>query len=169
MKTVPILNAKIGGTNFSGLDLTGYNVKKTRSFMLFIDDPELLERWREDGVKIYEGKTGRCFTVIHLPDNDEICQVRTRFRGEEPEILDPLMYPLLDICKISRAELTINEYHWSAFGKSGVKLYLANGTFTINKRLNASAVFAFFSRRKKAIDNYGTFTIKEAKLQKEDN
>lgn len=155
MKTVPILNAKIGGTNFSGLDFTGYNNKKIRSFMLFIDDPELLERWREEGVKIYEGKNRRCFTAVDLPVNDESCQIRTRFRGEEPEILNSLMYPLLDICTISRAELTINEYHWSAFGRSGVKLYLANGTFTINKRLDASDVIVYFSRYKKAIDNLG--------------
>ena len=161
MKTTPVLNAKVGGTNFSGLDLTGYNINKTRSFMLFIDDPELLERWRKDGVKINEGKKGRCFTVVNLPDNDEICQVQTKFRGEKSEILDPLMYSLLDICKISRAELIINEYHWSAFGRSGVKLYLVNGTFTINKQVNASDVFAFFSKRKRAINNYGTFTIKE--------
>ena len=157
MKITPILNAKIGETNFSGLDLSGYNVKMTRSFMLFIDDPELLERWREAGVKIYEGKNGRCFTVVNLPDNDETCRVQTKFRGEEPEILDPISYTLLDICKISRAELIINEYHWSSHGRTGVKLYLVKGTFTINKQVNASDVFGFFNRRKKAIDAYGTF------------
>lgn len=166
MKTTPVLNAKIGGTNFSGFDLTGRNVKKTRSFMLFIDDPELLERWGEDKVKIYKGRSGRCFTIVNLPDNDEKCQIKIKFRGEEPEILDPLMYPLLDICKISRAELTINEYHWSVYGRSGVKLYLANGTFTINKRVNACDVFAFFDRRKKAINNYGDFTIKDINADK---
>lgn len=155
MKTTPILNAKIGGTNFAGLDVTGYNVWKTRSFFLFVDDPELLERWRKEGVKIHEGKNGRCFAAVHLPDNDEICQIRTKFRGEvTTEILDPVSYSLLDICEISRAELAINEYHWSALGRSGVRLYLVNGTFTINKRLNASDVFAFFNKRKRAINNY---------------
>lgn len=161
MKTTSILNAKIGATNFSGFDWTGWNIKKTRSFMLFVDDTELLERWRNDGVKIYEGQKKRYFTVVNLPNNDEICQVRTKFRGEELKNLDPLSYSLLDICKISRAELVINEYHWSVQGRSGVKLYLVNGTFTINKQLNASDVFAFFNRRKKAIENYGTFAIKE--------
>ena len=161
MKRTPILNAKIGETNFSGLDFTGYNIYCTRSFMLFVDDPELLERWREEGVEIYEGANSRWWTVIHLPDNDEICRVQTKFRGEEPEILDPISYQLLDICKISRAELVINEYHWSSHGRTGVKLYLVKGTFTINQQVNASDVFGFFNRRKKAIDKYGKFTIKE--------
>lgn len=161
MKTTPVLNAKIGGTNFAGLDLTGYNINKTRSFMLFIDDPELLERWKKDGVKIYDGQKKRYFTCIHIHDNDDKCQIRTRIRGEEPKSLDPLMYPLLDICKISRAELLIHEYHWSVNNRSGVKLYLVNGTFTLNKKVDIGSVFAFLNRRKKAIENYGTFAIKE--------
>lgn len=159
MKKTPILNAKIGGTNFSGLDFTGYNIKHDRSFMLFIDDPELLERWISEGVKIYEGPNHRHFTKVTLIDNDDKCRIKTRIRGEEPKTLDPIMYPMLDICTISRAELVLHEYHWSVCGKSGVKLYLSSGTFTINKSTNTSDVFAYFQRRKKAIDNYGKFNV----------
>lgn len=159
MKTTPILNTKIGGTNFSGLDLTGYNIRKTRSFMLFIDDPELLERWVSEGVKIYEGQTGKHFTVVNLPDDDGKCWIRTRFRGEDSKLLDPLMYPLLDVSHISKADLLIHEYNWSVYDRSGVKLYLVNGTFYLNKKTDTSKIIAFFQRRKKAIDNYGKFNV----------
>lgn len=159
MKKTPILNAKIGGTNFSGLDFTGYNIYHARSFMLFVDDPELLERWRKEGVSIHVGPKNRHFTKVTLIDNDDKCQIKTRIRGEEPKTLDPIMYPMLDICTISRAELVLNEYHWSAYGKSGVKLYLASGTFTINKKTDTSNIFAYFQRRKKAIDKYSKFNV----------
>lgn len=152
MKTTQILNAKIGETNFSGLDLTGYNIKHDRSFMLFIDDNKLLERWVSEGVKIYEGQNNKHFTVVKLL-NDDKCRIKTQIRSDEPKILDPTMYPLLDICKISRADLLLQ------YGKSGVKLYLISGTFTINKSTNTNNVFAFFQRRKKAIDNYGKFNV----------
>lgn len=161
MTNVAVLNAKIGKTNFSGLDLTGFNITNARSFMLFVDDPELLEQWREEKVKIFEGENGQCFTIIYLPDTSEMCRIQTKFRGKEPKTLDPLSYQLLDICKISRAELVINEYHWSVHDRSGVKLYLVDGTFTINKQVNTSDVFEFFNRRKKvilkniSINNYG--------------
>lgn len=159
MKTTSILNAKIGGTNFSGLDLTGYNIHHARSFMLFIDDPELLERWEKEGVKIYDGPNNRRFTNVTLIDNDDKCRIKTRIRGEEPKALDPFMYPLLDICKISRAELVLHEYHWGCSRRSGVKLYLASGTFTLNKSVDTNDVFTFFQRRKKAVDNYGKFNV----------
>lgn len=159
MKTTPILNAKIGGTNFSGLDLTGYNVKRTRSFMVFIDDSELLERWVAEGVKIHEGQNNKHFTVVNLPDDDSKCWIRTKFRREDFKLIDPLMYPLLDISHISKADLLIHEYHWSVHGMSGVKLYLVNGTFHLNKKTDTSKIIAFFQRRKKAIDNYAKFNV----------
>lgn len=159
MKTTPIFNVKLGGTNFSGLDLTGYNVRKTRSFMLFIDDSELLERWVSEGVKIYEGLNNKHFTTVNLPDDDGKCWIRTKFRGEDSKLIDPLMYPLLDISHISKADLLIREYNWSVNGRSGVKLYLVNGTFYLNKKTDTSKIIAYFQRRKKAIENYGNFKI----------
>lgn len=159
MKKTSISNAKIGGTNFSGLDFTGYNVHHDRSFMLFIDDPELLERWQKEGVKIYEGPKNRHFTKVTIIDKEDKCQIKTQIRGEEPKSLDPIMYPILDICTISKADLVLYEYHWSACGKSGVKLYLSSGTFTINKKTDTSDIFVYFQRRKKAVDNYGKFNI----------
>lgn len=160
MKTTSITNAKIGGTNFSGLDTTGCNIHHTRSFMLFIDDPELLERWTKNGVNIYEGSNHRHFTKVTIIDRDDKCRIKTLIRGEEPKALDPVMYPLLDICKISKADLLLHEYHWSVFGsRSGVKLFLVSGTFMINKSIDTNDVFIYFQRRKKAIDNYGKFNI----------
>ena len=159
MKATPISNVKIGGTNFSGLDFTGYNIYHDRSFMLFVDNPELLERWQKEGVKIYRGPKNRHFTKVTVIDNDDKCRIQTRIRGEEPKTLDPVMYPMLDICTISKADLVLREYHWTAYGKSGVKLYLASGTFTINKRTDASNIFAFFQRRKSAIDKYSKFNV----------
>lgn len=159
MKTTPILNAKIGGSNFSGLDFTGYNIKHDRSFMLFIDDPELLERWVSEGVNVHEGQNNKHFVVVNLPGDDGKCWIRTKFRGEDSKLIDPLMYPLLDISHISKADLLIHEYNWSVHGRSGVKLYLVNGTFHLNKKTDTNRIIAFFQRRKKALDIYGEFNV----------
>lgn len=135
-KYVLLENVRIGFRNFSGKE-GKYNREGDRNFNVFLE-PDQAERFENEG-----------WNVKYLKPRDEddqpqaILQVTVSYKGRPPTVvmitsrgrtaLSENEVDILDWADLRSVDMTLNPYHWTVSGKSGVKAYLKSIYVTIEE------------------------------------
>lgn len=131
-------NVRIGFRNFSGKEGT-YNREGNRNFVVFLDDPKVVEQLIEDGwnVKYLKPREEDDLPQPYLPvavnyrgpRPPRLVMITSRGRNDIPE--DLVM--VLDWAEIEHVDLIVRPYQWDVSGKTGVKAYLKSIYITIRE------------------------------------
>lgn len=136
---ISIENANIFYKNFAGAP-TKFNPRAgSRSFCVYIDDPDTVEQMLQDGWNLKtrdprdEGDPVRHYLQVAVsfdgPFPPKVVMV-TR-RKQTP--LDAESVEALDYAEIVNVDLSIRPYEWEVNGKTGVKAYLKTMYVTVEE------------------------------------
>lgn len=139
LPNVTIWGANIFYRNFAGAPTKVNPRAGSRSFCVYIDDPDTVEQMMRDGWNIKtreprdEGDPVRHYIQVAVnydgPYPPQIFLVTSR----KKTLLDPESVTSLDYAEIVNVDLTIRPRSWDVNGKTGVKAYLKTMYVTVEE------------------------------------
>ena len=131
---IAIEGATIRCRNFSGRE-DKFNPKGRRNFLCVIDDPELVDKLKNDGWNIKQ------FASRNDEEGDYYIPVSVSYKVAPPSIflvtrkkkirLDEETVSQLDWTEMENVDLIISPSRWEVNGRSGIKAYLKSMYVTV--------------------------------------